>query len=81
MFVAPYQVILLVIAILTLAWAIIAFLLKRMDKIKEGIFNHIGEMGKQLTKVEKFCSGIDERTKDHDKRISRIEDRINRKNG
>lgn len=79
MFVEPYQVVLLIIAILTLAWGIIAFLLKRMDRIKEGIFNHIGEMGKQLTKVEKFCSRIDERTEDHDKRISRIEDRMNSK--
>lgn len=85
MFVAPYQVVLLVIAILGLAWGIIAFMLNKIDGVKEGVYkylnNHLGTFGEQLTKIEKFCSKIDERTEDHDRRISRIEDRINRKNG
>ena len=92
MFITIYQILGLVVAILVLAWAIIVYFLRKIDKmevafnlryeqLRESFNLELRNISNQLIGLEKSWGRYEQVAIDHERRITRIETMENKKNG
>lgn len=62
--------------IIGLVWGIIAFMLNKQDKLKNGFFNHLGQIKDELGKLRSEISSLNTWKEGTEKRMNGIERKI-----